>query len=117
MKTKGIRFSLLLEFYGQLLSERQCQLVDYYYNDELSLAEISELTGITRQGVRDGINKAESILETYENKLRMYELYSKRESFGGEAVDLLSKLSEKYKIDPLDAEYIRLKNVIETLQQ
>ena len=117
MKSNGIRFSLLLEFYGQLLSERQCELVDYYYNDDLSLAEISELTGITRQGVRDGIKKAEGILETFEKKLRMYELYSKREAYGTEAAKLLSKLSQKYNIDPEDAEFVRLGNVIETLQQ
>ena len=60
MRGKDLTISILLDAYGALLTERQRELVDLYYNEDLSLAEISENTGITRQGVRDGIKKSES---------------------------------------------------------
>ena len=66
---KDMRFPLLLDAYGVLLTERKRELLDYYYNEDCSLSEISELTGLTRQGVRDGIRKAEEELRTYEEKL------------------------------------------------
>lgn len=63
------RMALLYDFYGGLLSERQRELCEYYYNDDLSLTEIAANTGITRQGVRDGLKKAEGILTEAEDTL------------------------------------------------
>lgn len=89
MAEKNLDLSLLLEFYGGLLTDRQRELTDYCYNDDLSLSEIAELTGITRQGVRAGIQKAESILRDAEEKLGLYESYKKR----AETIDfVLTKL-------------------------
>ena len=53
---KDLSFSALLDTYGPVLSEKKQQILGYYYNDDYSLSEISELTGISRQGVRDQIN-------------------------------------------------------------
>lgn len=61
--------SMLLDFYGQLLTEGQMQAMDMYYNQDLSLSEIAEELGISRQGVHDFIKRARSILGDYENKL------------------------------------------------
>ena len=47
----------LLDIYGALLTDRQRDVLDLYYNDDLSLSEISENLGITRQGVRDAIRR------------------------------------------------------------
>lgn len=70
MKAEEMRkMALLYDFYGGLLSERQRELCEYYYNDDLSLTEIAANTGITRQGVRDGLKKAEGILTEAEEKL------------------------------------------------
>lgn len=62
----------LLDIYGSLLSDRRRELLEYYYNDDYSLSEISELTGISRQGIRDSIKKSEAELNTLEEKLGMY---------------------------------------------
>ncbi len=69
---KKLTVSLLLDFYGQVLSEKQFQIMDYYYNDDLSLREISEILGITRQGVHDTIKRSEAFLEELEQSLGLY---------------------------------------------
>ena len=69
MFEKDMKISFLLDFYGEVLSERKRTVLDYYYNDDLSLAEIAQEIGISRQGVRDLIKKAEEELHFYEEKL------------------------------------------------
>ena len=66
---KDMTISLLFDFYGEILTDKQQDVIDYYYNDDLSLAEISEHRGITRQGVRDSIKRAEATLLEMEDKL------------------------------------------------
>ena len=77
---KNLDLSLLLEFYGGLLSPRQREMAEYHYNDDLSLSEIAELCAITRQGVWDGLKKAEAILRDAEDRLHLYENYRKRQT-------------------------------------
>jgi predicted DNA-binding protein YlxM (UPF0122 family) len=74
---KNMKFPLLLDAYGVLLTERKREILDYYYNDDYSLSEISELTGISRQGVRDSIKKSEEEIYGYESKLRIVEKHEK----------------------------------------
>lgn len=78
MAEKNLNLSLLLEFYGGLLTPRQREMADYSYNDDLSLSEIAEICGITRQGVWDGLHKTEAILRDAEEKLGLYKSYKKR---------------------------------------
>ncbi len=68
MAEKTVEMTLLFDFFGDLLSERQREYFDLYYNDDLSLSEIADMMGISRQGVRDVINRAQSTLEEYEDK-------------------------------------------------
>ncbi len=68
MKNQALRMALLFDFYGDMLTERQKEFYDLYYNEDLSLAEIAENNGITRQGVRDVIVRAEGILTELEDK-------------------------------------------------
>ena len=68
--------SMLLDFYGELLTDKQRECFDLHYNEDLSLSEIAEQLGISRQGVWDNIRRAESVLEDVENKtglLRRFE--------------------------------------------
>ena len=70
MKNQTYRMTMLFDFYGELLTERQKEFFDLYYNEDLSLAEIAENYGISRQGVRDGIKRGEQILQEMEDKLQ-----------------------------------------------
>lgn len=57
---KDLSIAVLLDFYGDLLTEKQARAIDLYYNEDLSLAEIAEPLGISRQGVRDSIKRGEN---------------------------------------------------------
>lgn len=72
---KNMELSLLLDFYGELLSEKVRRASELYYNDDLSLSEVAEDMGITRQGVRDLIKRAEGNLYGYEQKLGLYKRF------------------------------------------
>ena len=66
---KKVEISMLWQIYGKLLTEKQYEYIDYYYNNDLSLSEIAENDSITRQVVRDIIKKGERKLFEYEEKL------------------------------------------------
>lgn len=66
---KDLRYVLLLDCYGGLLTDRQRSLLEGYYNEDLSLAELAEPLGISRQAVHDSIRRGEHQLEQYEEQL------------------------------------------------
>lgn len=68
---KKIEISVLCQIYGKLLTEKQFDYINDYYNNDLSLAEIAENYGITRQAARDNIKKGENKLFEYEEKLQI----------------------------------------------
>ena len=81
MKNQAYRMAMLYDFYGDLLTDRQKEFYDLYYNEDLSLAEIAENYGITRQGVRDSIKRAESQLLEMEERLglaRKFRVYRQK---------------------------------------
>lgn len=82
-----MQISALFDLYGPALSERQRDVLQLYYNDDLSLAEIAEDTGITRQGVRDAIKKAEKELADLEERLGFLK---KTERLRGKAEELVA---------------------------
>ena len=65
-----VRVSILLELYGKLLTEKQYEFMDYYYNQDLSLSEIGDNNDITRQAVRTILLKSKKKLEEYEKQLK-----------------------------------------------
>ena len=69
MFEKNLNVGYLLDFYGELLPERKRSVLDAYYNEDYSLAEIAADMGISRQGVRNIIKKSEAELFFYEEKL------------------------------------------------
>ncbi len=66
---KNVEVSLLFSFYGKMLTERQSDTIDLYYNEDLSLSEVGAELGISRQGVRDNLKRAEAILYDTEERL------------------------------------------------
>ena len=68
MKNQTYRMTMLFDFYGEILTDRQKEFFDLYYNEDLSLAEIAENYGISRQGVRDVIVRAENAMTELEDK-------------------------------------------------
>ena len=101
--SKNLYISALLDVYGFFLSEKQRVITEHYYNDDLSLAEIAENEGITRQGVNDLIKRAEAQLKAFEEKYHYCENFLK-----------LKELS--YKIDPQDNNDLKeILDIIENL--
>ena len=66
---KNLAISLLLDFYGPILTDKQRDVVELYYNEDLSLAEIAQNEGITRQGVHDAIRRAQQQMVEMEERL------------------------------------------------
>lgn len=73
---KDLKMCVLLDIYGEIITKKQYEVMDYYYNQDYSLAEISEHLNITRQGVRDSIKRAEEAILECEDKLKLSEKYS-----------------------------------------
>ena len=80
MFEKNLNMGFLLDFYGDILPERKRSVMDMYYNEDLSLAEIASEIGISRQGVRDIIKKTEEELTFYEEKLGLAQKLKRTEA-------------------------------------
>lgn len=78
---KNLEVSFLLDFYGNMLTEKQRDALEYYYNEDLSLGEIALNLGITRQGVRDAVKRAEGLLFEMEERLGLVKRF--REMLAG----------------------------------
>ena len=121
MKNQAYRMALLYDFYGDMLTDRQKEFYDLYYNEDLSLAEIAENYGITRQGVRDVIVRAEAILTELEDKTgiirrfhRMQEQLAQMET----AVDAIAaRNDERWQDDEVETLCGQLKGVLSQLKQ
>ena len=92
---KDMMFPVLLDTYGVLLTDRKREILDYYYNEDYSLAEISEITGISRQGVRDAIKKSEDEIYSFEAKLKMVEKSREQSARIDEITALLEEISSE----------------------
>ena len=69
--SKNLEISVLLDYYGGMLTDKQRDVIDLYYNQDLSLAEIAEHEKISRQGVRDNIKRGEAYLTELEENLHL----------------------------------------------
>lgn len=90
--SKRIETGLLLDYYGALLSKTQYDLAEMYYNQDLSLSEISEIMGITRQGIHDSVKRTEALLLGFEDKLKMKHTYEGVRSLAFDILNVLNDL-------------------------
>ena len=83
MFEKNLEVGLLLDFYGDILPERRREMIELYYNDDLSLAEVAEQLGVTRQAVRETVKKTETELYFYEEKLGLLRRFTEAQTCAG----------------------------------
>jgi uncharacterized protein len=88
MLEKTTRINYLLDFYQALLTPKQLSYMEMYYLEDYSLGEISEEANVSRQAVYDNIKRTEAMLESYEEKLHLYEKFMER-------MKIIRKLDER----------------------
>ena len=97
---KDVKISILLDIYGNVLTEKQRDALDLYYNQDFSLSEISEhYNNITRQGVRDFIERGKSYLFELEDKMKLFEKFNIIQNDITQIIDISQQIiqyNEKY---------------------
>lgn len=99
-----------MDYYGSLLTGKQRDIMEWYYNDDLSLAEIAEVNKTSRQAIHDLIKRCYKQLLSYESKLNLLQKSINREH---EIISFLEELKSKYSID--DEDIIQYKEKLENL--
>ena len=121
MKNQTYRMSMLYDFYGDLLTDRQKEFYDLYYNEDLSLAEIAENYGISRQGVRDVIVRGEATLTEIEDKThlirRFHEMHHQLSAVETAADKLLALNRSKYQDRDMEQLIQEIKHLTEQLNK
>lgn len=105
--------SMLLDFYGQLLTDRQYEMLDLHCNNDYSLGEIAEQLNISRQGVYDNIKRSKAILNEMEEKLGLVKKFSRQRNKAEEVLEILNGINTE-KLEDTDKRNIeRVKDGIE----
>lgn len=113
---KKIEVGLMLDYYGQLLTERQEEIVDLYYNNDLSMGEIAQSLGITRQGVYDNLKRSEKALYNIENKLGLVKRFLDEKDKIKFALELAKEIENEIKDKEMESTYNKLKEVSKILK-
>lgn len=116
---KEIKVSKLLDVYGKILKKNHYDVLDYYYNQDLSLSEISEILGMTRQGIWDLIKRSETYLFDLDSKLEFLNKYDYlRDSLNQikkSAQRIIRLNSSNSDSDTIKNEALKIKNISKTL--
>lgn len=113
MTEKNFIFSILYDYYGDLLKDNQSNIIDLYYNQDYSLSEIAEEMNISRQGVHDALKRAEKSLLEYEDKIKLHYKYDKYSRAAENIINLTTNIKDdKYKeiIDSINEEASKIIN-------
>lgn len=106
MKNQAYRMALLFDFYGEMLTPRQKEFYDLYYNEDLSLSEIAENYDMSRQGVRDAIVRAQATLEELEEKTGIVKRFQEQKH-QLEEIGSLAQAARDASGDPTVNDYLR----------
>ena len=93
------RMSILYDFYGQLLTEKQSRIFTLYHDDNYSLSEIGDELDVSKQGVHDALKKAEAALEDFETKLGLIRSSRRNEEIARDTKAILAKLAAQKDMD------------------
>lgn len=108
---KNLRTAYLLDFYDNMLSSKQREILDMYYREDMSLAEISSEVGMTRQGVYDYIKRGEKEITSMEDKMRLMDRFLEI----SKAIDTFESLVKCGEV--IDSEtYDKIKSEIEKIK-
>ena len=113
MKNQTYRMTMLFDFYGELLTARQREFFDLYYNEDLSLSEIADNTGISRQGVRDVIVRAEGVMQELEDKTGIVRRFEEQRSHLDAMAAAVREIREINALKYFDARITDLSDQIE----
>lgn len=108
---KDLSFASLLDIYGGVLTEKQREMMELYYNEDLSLSEIALNLGISRQGVRDSIKRGEETLTELDEKIGVMPIIEKYETLLSDVVDGCENIIADCR------SYTTTKSVIEKLEK
>ena len=118
---KNLDITILLDFYGDMLTPKQREFLDYYYNEDLSLSEIAANVGITRQGVRDAIKRAEAQLMEMEDRLGLVKRFKDMQTGLEEIIECATKISAENRNTGLSGEIndlsVRIKSIALSLSE
>ncbi|MBQ8545858.1 MAG: DNA-binding protein [Clostridia bacterium] len=117
MFEKNLNISLLLDFYGDILSERQRDMLSMYYNEDCSLSEIADAYDISRQGVRSVLKKGETIITDMENKLGLAARFIKVRDKSAEIASELDLINTKINNDDISSKIHSLINEIKEMAE
>lgn len=112
---KEAEISILLDVYGGILSKIQFDSIDLYYNQDLSLSEISYHTGKSRQGVRDSIKRSESTLINMEASLGFLKKTRQLKTYVNSMKDIIIEMEDKLEDSCLKDKVNSLKDIINKL--
>lgn len=120
--SKNLETSILLDLYGTLLTKKQYDIMDLYYNDDFSLGEIAQQYGISRQGVHDTIKRGDETITDYENKLGLYasqkSYVNELKEFKKQALDIFDECKRKnYAKDIAEKAIVLLENLDSKLEE
>lgn len=100
-----LRITLLLDFYGNLLTKKQFEMLDLHYNNDYSLAEVASEYNITRQAAFDNIKRGKASLFELEDKLRLVEKFTNQRKKAKLVLEYIQKLDAS-KLDEESIEYL-----------
>ena len=105
LKENAFEMCFLFDFYGAMLTPRQQEIFDLYYNDDLSLSEISEQMQISRQAVRDSITRSKNLMNDFERRLGLVERFKKSSEAFRRINELAGELMELNRSEKRSVEF------------
>lgn len=111
------QLSLLHDFYGQLLTKRQREVMELYHEENLTLSEIAQEISISRQGVHDALKNAEKALLNYEKKLRLVEKFQESRQAMNQIDGIIDELAAESRDEKLTDKLKTIKTIIDELDQ